>query len=103
MAWPERRIFAECDGGEWVKGSARRHGGATDCERWNALILAGWTGYRFVGSQVRSGYALKILDGWLRDQCEHNKGPMGDALRALHKDWGGFGIIAPEIGPEGWC
>lgn len=61
LGWPDRLVFAECDGGEWVKGSARRHGGATDCERWNALTLAGWTGFRFVGSQVRSGYALRVL------------------------------------------
>jgi hypothetical protein len=61
VAWPERLCFAECDGGEWIKGSKGRHGGARDCERWNALTLAGWTGFRFVGSQVRSGYALRIL------------------------------------------
>lgn len=61
VAWPERLIFVECDGGEWVKGSARRHGGASDCERWNALTLAGWTGFRFVGSQVRSGAAVQFL------------------------------------------
>lgn len=32
------------------------------------------------------GYALKIDDGWMR---EHNA--------ELHRDWGGYGIIAPEI------
>ena len=32
------------------------------------------------------GYALKIKDGWMR---KHNA--------TLHRDWGGYGIIAPEI------
>jgi hypothetical protein len=50
----------------------------------------------FVNKDPR-GYALKIDDEWLRDQREHNKLPLGEALRALHQDWGGYGIIAPEI------
>ena len=36
------------------------------------------------------GYALKIEDGWMR---EHNA--------TLHRDMGGYGIIAPEIGKDG--
>ena len=32
------------------------------------------------------GYALKIDDEWMR---EHNA--------ELHRDWGGYGILAPEI------
>lgn len=34
----------------------------TDCEKWNRLMLDGWTGFRFTGSQVRSGYAIQILE-----------------------------------------
>lgn len=62
LAWESRRLFVECDGGEFVKGSARRHGGAKDCERWNLLTLAGWTGFRFVGSQVRNGAAIRVVE-----------------------------------------
>ena len=65
-AWPDRKLFAECDGGEFLKASARRHGGAKDCERWNTLTLHGWTGYRFVGSQVQSGYAISVLEQVIR-------------------------------------
>jgi len=61
-AWPDRKLFVECDGGEFLKASARRHGGAKDCERWNLLTLDGWTGFRFVGSQVRSGEALRVVE-----------------------------------------
>ena len=33
------------------------------------------------------GYALKIKDSWMRERHE---------LR-LHRDWGGYGIIAPDL------
>ncbi len=66
IAWPGRKLFIECDGGEFLRASARRHGGAKDCERWNLLTRAGWTGYRVVGSQVRSGYAIRLLEDVLK-------------------------------------
>lgn len=65
LAWPERMLFVECDGGEFLQASARRHGGAKDCERWNMLTWHGWKGYRFVGSQVKSGYAIKTIENVL--------------------------------------
>jgi very-short-patch-repair endonuclease len=61
VCWPDRKLFVECDGGEFVTGS-RRHGGATDTEKFNAAVLLGWTGLRFVGSQVRNGYAIETLE-----------------------------------------
>lgn len=36
------------------------------------------------------GYALKIDDAWMR---EHKAD--------LHQDWGGYGIIAPDLSEEG--
>ena len=70
LAWPflwqpdlgsHLKLFVECDGGEYLQASARRHGGAKDCERWNTLTLSGWRGFRFVGSQIKSGEALAFL------------------------------------------
>lgn len=61
-AWPLRRVFVECDGGEYLRAQSRRHGGAADCERWNLLALAGWTGFRFVGSQILRGDAVALLE-----------------------------------------
>ena len=40
----------------------------------------------FINGDPR-GYSLKINDDWMRDHPE---------IR-LHQDWGGYGIIAPEI------
>lgn len=66
LAWVDRLFFVEADGGEFLKASARRHGGAHDCERWNRLTLEGWAGLRFVGSQIRSGHAIRILETVLK-------------------------------------
>lgn len=61
LAWPHVRWFVECDGGEFLRAVARRHGGPRDCERWNDLMLAGWRGLRFTGSQVTSGRAIHMV------------------------------------------
>ena len=37
------------------------------------------------------GYALKIDDSWMAAHPDAR----------LHRDWGGYGIIAPEISPDG--
>jgi len=39
------------------------------------------------------GYALKIPDRWMRDNR--------DRVDGLCRDWGGYGIIAPEIDQKG--
>lgn len=56
----------------------------------------------FVNRDPR-GYALKIDDQWMRDNSADTQvGNIGgntraDAVLRLHRDWGGYGIIAPEI------
>jgi hypothetical protein len=44
------------------------------------------------------GYALKIRDGWMR-AASANGNPVAGNLGAfrLHRDWGGYGIIAPDL------
>lgn len=42
------------------------------------------------------GYALKISDEWLRERSHGHP----SAVR-IHTDWGGYGILAPEIGKDG--
>lgn len=44
------------------------------------------------------GYALKIQDSWMREQ-RNNSATAYKA--ALAQDWGGYGLIAPEIGKDG--
>lgn len=67
LAWVDRKIACEIDGSEWTQGRHGRGAGMqSDCEKLNAALLAGWQPYRFVGSQVRSGHALSILEKVLR-------------------------------------
>lgn len=67
LAWPDRKRFIECDGGEWTAGAhARSAGMRDDCEKMNAAILLGWVGLRFVGSQIKSGDAIAIVEQWFR-------------------------------------
>ena len=63
LSWPARMIFAEVDGSEWTHGRhGRGLGMQSDCEKTNEAALLGWIGFRFTGSQVRSGYALTTLE-----------------------------------------
>ena len=39
------------------------------------------------------GYSLKIDDTWMRQQGRKEQRP----LLVLHADWGGYGIIAPDL------
>jgi hypothetical protein len=68
LAWVSLKVSCEVDGNEWAQtnGTKGRHGGAkgmqSDCEKLNEALLLGWKPFRFVGSQVRSGYAITILE-----------------------------------------
>jgi very-short-patch-repair endonuclease len=68
LSWPLRLLYVEVDGGELMQGRHNRaQGMANDCEKMALLTLAGWRGFRFVGSQVRNGYALDILQQWFQE------------------------------------
>ena len=62
LAWPEIRLFIECDGGEYIAGAHNRGAGMQgDCRKWNAAAQLGWIGFRFTGSMVRNGEAIAQL------------------------------------------
>ena len=48
----------------------------------------------FINQDPR-GYALKIDDAWIRANMKRMD--IGRALGALHHDWGGYGILAPDF------
>ena len=77
FAWPEHLLAVEIDGGTWVAGRHSRGAGfAKDCEKYNALQMAGWTVLRFTGDQVESGMAVdtasKALASLREDQSEND-------------------------------
>lgn len=62
LAWPERLIACELDGGTWIRGAhSRGHGQRRDCQKQNAAMLQGWTLFRFTTDMVKSGEALDTL------------------------------------------
>ena len=65
LAWPNLKLYVEVDGGELMQGRHNRAAGmASDCEKMALLTLDGWRGFRFVGSQVKSGFAIAMLERW---------------------------------------
>ena len=63
LAWPDRLMCAEVDGGEWIAGQhGRGQGMIDDCTKANRLVLEGWAVFRFCGTQVRDGSALTVLE-----------------------------------------
>lgn len=62
LAWPERKLSVEVDGGEFMRGRHSRGAGmASDCEKANLLVLAGWKCLRFTGGQVKDGTAIRVV------------------------------------------
>ena len=67
LAWPRHRLFAECDGGEYIVGRhSRAEGMRGDCRKWNTATQLGWIGFRFTGSMVKNGEAIAELQNILR-------------------------------------
>lgn len=57
------KIAIEVEGGGWVNGRHNRGAGMEDdCEKYNALTLAGWKLLRFTGSMIKSGKALQTIE-----------------------------------------
>lgn len=62
LAYPLRRLAIEVDGGEQMRGRHNRAAGmASDCDKQNLLVLAGWHCLRFTGGQVKAGLALPVV------------------------------------------
>jgi very-short-patch-repair endonuclease len=63
LAWPERRIACEVDGGVFVGGRHTSGTGYThDCEKLNEAALAGWLVLRVTAGMVRDGSALRLIE-----------------------------------------
>ena len=66
-AYPEKKIAIEVEGGHWINGRHTRGSGfEKDCEKYNALALAGWRLFRFTPKMVKDGTALKTIKQALR-------------------------------------
>lgn len=62
IAYPQRMIGIEVEGGTWAGGRhTRGNGFERDCEKYNAAQLQGWKVYRFTGAMIHDGRALAFL------------------------------------------
>jgi len=67
FAWPDYRVAAEVDGGIYSRGRhVRGRGFEGDAEKRNAAVMAGWRVLHFTPRQVRSGAAVREIEGLMR-------------------------------------
>ena len=71
IAFVSHKLAVEVDGGENLPNGGGRHnraaGMASDSEKQNLLLMAGWRCMRFTGQQVKSGQAIATLEQFFRE------------------------------------
>ena len=66
-AWDDLRLAVEVEGGTWIRGRhARGRGMRADCEKYNRVVLDGWTLLRVTTDMVRDGSALTVIESAVR-------------------------------------
>jgi very-short-patch-repair endonuclease len=74
LAWPDRRLAVEIDGGVWTQGRHTRGKGYTrDCVKLAEAAIRGWSVIRVTTDQVTSGQAVE----WVRRFLERHEAPEG--------------------------
>ena len=67
LAWPDRKLAVEVEGGGYVYGRhARPAGFEADCEKYNEAALLGWTVLRVTPHMVDDGRALAVIERALK-------------------------------------
>ncbi len=67
LAWLDRLLALEVDGGTWVRGRhSRGIGTRKDAEKLNEAQLAGWTVLRATTDMVTDGSALALIERALK-------------------------------------
>ncbi len=62
LAYPERRILIECEGGQFTRGRhVRPMSYANDCDKYNLAQLMGYKVLRFTRSMIDEGDALTTI------------------------------------------
>jgi hypothetical protein len=63
LAWPDRMLACECEGGVWTGGRhTRGNGFEGDCAKYSSAALMGWRVLRCTAGQVKSGVALQWVE-----------------------------------------
>lgn len=63
LAWPDRLLCVECDGGTWARGRhSRGKGYERDAVKLNEAALLGWRVLRVTTDMVKDGRALRFVE-----------------------------------------
>lgn len=61
LAWPDRRLALEVEGGVWTTGRHTSGSGfEADCRKYNEAALEGWAVLRVTTNMIRRGEALDL-------------------------------------------
>ncbi len=74
IAWPDRMVACEAEGGVYNSGwhqSIERY--TSDCEKYSLAAIAGWRVIRATGGQIETGQALR----WIEQALGATKTPAG--------------------------
>lgn len=62
LAYPDRMLAIEVEGGTWVGGRhVRGEGYREDCIKYNQAELLGWRLLRFTTDMIRDGIAIETI------------------------------------------
>lgn len=72
FAWPDYMLLVEIEGGIFINGRhVRGIGYQNDCEKYNAAVMMGYHLLRFTSNQVKSGYAIKTLVEFFKNNISY--------------------------------
>lgn len=69
LAWPDRMLAVEVEGGTWKPGGGRHNrakGFQEDINKYNAAVELGWRVFRYTTRQVANGEALAQIERVVR-------------------------------------
>lgn len=63
LAWPDRHVALEVEGGTWVAGRhTRGRGYEADLEKYNRALELGWRVFRVTPAMVEDGRAIELME-----------------------------------------
>jgi len=71
LAWPDRKLAIEIEGGTWSHGRhTRGKGFAMDCIKYNEAVILGWRLLRVTTDMVNDGTALTYIERLLKEETD---------------------------------
>lgn len=106
FVWRERRLVAEVEGGMYAPGGGRhrqREGFERDAEKYNLASGLGFLVVRFTPAMIRSGQAIRTLEGLLKGEVQVKRAELQTGQRKCVA----CGRVLPEMKPcpchpNGW-